>query len=100
MLGSISRNTPPVRIGDRVRVISPVATQCDECPHFVGEADCVGRVVYDAPSRFAPSHPYLIVFDTPCLATTRHHGPVPISSRHYAAHELEVLSDPSCQPAA
>jgi hypothetical protein len=81
------------RLGDRVRVCLRTERDCEESPHFLGEADQIGRVVRAQPTATAPSHPYLVIFDRPtaCAFRSGHH--ISIVARHYAVDELEPLVD-------
>jgi hypothetical protein len=66
---------------------------CEDCPHFPGEAERVGRIVHAPAPSFTPSHPYLILFADPCFTETRFSGRLAITTRLYAADELEPLGD-------
>jgi hypothetical protein len=79
------------RIGDIVRVIARDERDCDDCPHFRGEAGRVGRVVRGHPEPTCPSHPYLVLFTAACVVETRFCGPIEICARHYAADDLELV---------
>jgi hypothetical protein len=86
-----STDTYTPRIGDLVRVVTSDERNCDDCPHFRGEARQVGRVVRGHPEPPCSSHPYLVLFDVACVVETRFCGPIDICARHYAADELEPV---------
>jgi hypothetical protein len=79
-------------VGDCVRVAVPGGRRCEACPHFDGEAGRTGRIVRGSPQPYAPSHPYLVMFDEPCFVETVFSGRLPIAAHHYAADELESLA--------
>jgi hypothetical protein len=75
-------------IDQHVRVHLIADRACEECPHALGEEDVVGVVLDDRPTRLAPGHPYLVVFDRPPLCEVRPGLCVSVSARHYAGDEL------------
>jgi hypothetical protein len=79
-------------MGDRVRVRDGIHDRdCEESPHFFGEAGCTGQIVRVGGLPSAPSHPLLVMFDRPCAIETRHAGQFVLTARHFAADELEPV---------
>ncbi len=83
-------------VGDLVRVAPPADSDaCEECPHFPGEEGQTGRIVHSARGSRNRSHPYLVLFSSPCTVESRHAGPLEIRARHYAASELVPVVPPT-----
>src|SRR5690242_6441006 len=80
------------RAHERVRVVVDRTSSCQDCPHFDGEAERTGRVLGRHPSPYAPSHPYNVLFDTPCIVMTCRRRPTRLYGRYYAADELEPIA--------
>ena len=75
-------------IDRHVRVHLHTEHACEECPHAPGEEGAVGTVLDDHPTRLAPGHPYLAIFDRPTLCEVDLGLHVPMSARYYAGDEL------------
>ena len=75
-------------IDRHVRVHLNTDRTCEECPHAPGEENVVGTVVDACPTRLAPGHPYLVVFDRPALCEVHPGLYVSVSARYYAGDEL------------
>jgi hypothetical protein len=82
---------PTLRNGQRVRVQLRSGRDCPEVPHFPGEDRMVGRVIGATPTRDAPTHPYLVVFDSPLVCAVRGGQTFQLWSRQYAQDELVPL---------
>lgn len=81
-------------IGDHVRVVlHPFTADCDEVPHSDGEVGQTGRIMSCPRKTLSPTHPFLVLFDEPCIAISRFGRHVMIPARHYASDELERLDD-------
>jgi hypothetical protein len=84
--------TRHLAVGDHVRVVlHALAADCDEAPHCEGEFGQTGRILSRPRTTLSPTHPFLVLFDQPCVAISRFGTRVSIPVRHYASDELERL---------
>jgi len=82
--------------GDRVRVRSGIgeAIPCAESTHYPEEAGRTGKVRREHDLAGAPAHRYMVAFDPPLPQVTLLEKELTLDARHYAAGELEPISEP------
>jgi hypothetical protein len=80
-------------VGDRVRVQHGVGgcLPCPNLPHFREEAGHVGKVVAVRAPANVSDHPFLVIFTNPAPLVRMIGNLLPLSARHYAADELELI---------
>ena len=84
------------RAGDRVRVRSGIgdAIPCDESTHYPEEAGRTGKVRREHDLAGTPAHRFMVAFDPPLPQVTLLEKELTLDARHYAAGELEPISEP------
>jgi hypothetical protein len=81
--------------GDRVRVRSGIGETipCEESTHYPEEAGKSGTVRREHDLAGTPAHRYMVAFDPPLPQVTLLGQELTLDARHYAAGELEPLSE-------
>jgi hypothetical protein len=84
------------RAGDRVRVRSGIGDMipCDEAMHYPEEAGRTGMVRREHDLAGTPAHRFMVAFDPPLPQVTLLGQELTLDARHYAAGELEPISEP------
>ena len=84
------------RAGDRVRVRSGIGDtiRCDESTHYPEEAGRTGKVRREHDLAGTPAHRFMVAFDAPLPQVTLLGQELTLDARHYAAGELESISEP------
>jgi hypothetical protein len=82
--------------GDRVRVRSGIGETipCDESTHYPEEAGKAGTVRREHGLAGSPAHRFMVEFDPPPPQVTLLEKELTLDARHYAADELEPISEP------
>jgi len=82
--------------GDRVRVRSGIGDTipCAESTHYPEEAGRTGKVRREHDLAGTPAHRYMVAFDPPLPQVTLLDKELTLDARHYAAGELEPISEP------
>ncbi|HZO27913.1 MAG TPA: hypothetical protein VFH48_18195 [Chloroflexota bacterium] len=84
------------RAGDRVRVRSGIGDTipCAESTHYPEEAGKTGKVRREHDLAGTPAHRFMVTFDPPLPHVTLLGQELTLDARHYAAVELEPISEP------
>ena len=84
------------RAGDRVRVRSGIGDTipCAESTHYPEEAGRSGKVRREHDLAGTPAHRFMVAFDVPLPQVTLLGQELTLDARHYAAGELEPISEP------
>ena len=84
------------RAGHRVRIRSGIGETipCDESTHYPEEAGMTGRVRREHDLAGTPAHRFMVAFDAPAPQVTLLGQELTLDARHYAADELEPISEP------
>ena len=84
------------RAGDRVRVRSGIGQgiPCGESTHYPEEAGRTGKVRREHALAGSPVHRFMVQFDPPSPQVTLLGKELTLDARHYAAVELEPISEP------
>jgi hypothetical protein len=82
--------------GDRVRVRSGIGETipCSESTHSPEEAGRTGTVRREHDLAGTPAHRFMVQFDPPSPQVTLLGKELTLDARHYAAVELELISEP------
>jgi hypothetical protein len=82
--------------GDRVRVRSGIGETipCVESTHYPEEASRTGTVRLEHDLAGTPGHRFMVAFDPPPPQVTLLGQELTLDARHYAADELEPISEP------
>ena len=82
--------------GDRVRVRLGIgeSISCVESTHYPEEAGRTGKVRLEHDLAGSPAHRYMVEFDPPSPQVTLLGQELTLDARHYAAVELEPMSEP------
>ena len=82
--------------GDRVRVRSGIGETipCGESTHYPEEAGRTGKVRREHDLAGTTAHRYMVAFDPPPPQVTLLEKELTLDARHYAAVELEPISEP------
>ena len=82
--------------GDRVRVRSGIGESipCAESTHYPEEAGRTGKVRREHGLAGSPAHRFMVQFDPPAPQVTLLGQELTLDARHYAAVELEPISEP------
>jgi hypothetical protein len=67
---------------------------CDESTHYPEEAGRTGKVRLEHDLAGTPAHRYMVAFDPPPPQVTLLEKELTLDARHYAAGELEPISEP------
>ena len=81
--------------GDRVRIRSGIGESipCAESTHYPEEAGRTGKVRREHDLAGTPAHRYMVAFDPPHPLVTLLGQELTLDARHYAAGELEPISE-------
>jgi hypothetical protein len=82
--------------GDRVRVRSGIGKSipCAESTHYPEEAGRTGKMRREHGLAGSPAHRFMVQFDPPAPQVTLLGKELTLDARHYAAVELEPISEP------
>ena len=82
--------------GDRVRIRAGIGDSipCAESTHYPEEAGRTGTVRLEHDLAGSPAHRYMVEFDPPSPQVTLLGQELTLDARHYAAVELEPISEP------
>ena len=81
---------------DRVRVRSGIGETipCAESTHYPEEAGRTGTLRREHDLAGTPAHRFMVAFDPPLPQVTLLGQELTLDARHYAADELESISEP------